>query len=211
MRIESYSTEPAIRDRRYSLTQTGAPSVEPVTVAEAKLFMRVDHSVDDTLIGALITAARLEVENFTHRQLITATWVMRMDMFPPSDQIDVPYPPLQSVTSLVYNNTSNVATTLTANTDYTIDIYRTPGRIIPARNTAWPTTYGHINDVTLTYKAGYGDASTNVPGPLIQAVKMITAHLYEHREQFLDGQTQLVKVETAERLMNHYRVRGENR
>lgn len=207
---EQFYTNYDIRDRRYSLTQTAAPSVEPVSRTEAKLFMRVDHTVDDDLIDALITAARLEVENYTGRQLITATYVMRMDEWPRNSEIVMPRAPLQSVTSVQYVDTSGTTQTLTANTDYTVDIYRNPGRIIPARNKTWPSTYGHINDVIVTYKAGYGDAATNVPGPLKQACKMIIAHLYEHREQFLDG-VQIVKVETAERLMNHYRIRGESR
>lgn len=205
---ETFTRDLTIRDYRSSVTQTAAPSVEPVTTADQKTFMRVDHSAEDSLIGALITAARLEVENYTGLQLITATYVMRMDRFPV--QIIVPKPPLQSVTSLAYNDTDGAAQTLTENTDFKADIYRLPGRIVPAVNAVWPTTYGDLNDVTLTYKAGYGDASTDVPDPLIQAVKMITAHLYEHREQFLDD-AKIEKCETAERLMNHYRIRGEVR
>lgn len=210
MQSEMYFTHPTIRDRRYSLYESSGPAVEPVSLADQKLFMRVDHTVDNDLITALITVARKEVENYTHRQLITATWVMRMDMWPPDEQIEMPLPPLQSVTSVVYKDVDNVSQTLTANTDYTVDIYRTPGRIVPAINSKWPTPYGHINDITVTFKAGYGDAATTVPAPLIQATKMICAHLYEHREQFLDG-VSIVKVETAERLMNHYRIRGEAR
>lgn len=208
MLAETFAMYPDIRDRRYSLYESAAPSVEPVTLAEQKLFMRVDHTVDNDLIDALITAARLEVENYTGRQLITATLVMRMDQFP--EEILMPKAPLQSVTSIAYKDTAGSSQTLTATTDYTVDIYRSPARIIPARNTTWPATYGDINDVTITFKAGYGDASLNVPGPLIQAVKMIAAHMYEHREQFLDG-APIQKVETAERLMNHYRIRGEVR
>jgi hypothetical protein len=35
---------------------------QPVTVAEAKLFLRVEHEAEDGLIGTLVEAARARVE-----------------------------------------------------------------------------------------------------------------------------------------------------
>ena len=51
-----------------------APTEEPVSLAEAKLHLRVDYTNDDVLIGALITAARQHAENDTRRALVTQTW-----------------------------------------------------------------------------------------------------------------------------------------
>ena len=93
----------------YSLTCTSGPAAEPLTTAEAKAHLRVetDFTADDTLIDAMVTSARTYVEQYTGRQLITATWVLRMDAFPAV--IEVPRPNLLTVTSVVYQNGSNVA------------------------------------------------------------------------------------------------------
>ncbi len=46
------------------LVQASAPASEPVTLAEAKLYLRVDAATEDTLIGELITAARVAAEQY---------------------------------------------------------------------------------------------------------------------------------------------------
>jgi len=192
-----------LRGVTHSLTQTAGPSVEPLSLTEAKAHLRVTHTAEDTLISALITAARTEVENYLGRQLITATWVLRLDEF--IDTIEVPRAPLQSVTSLAYVDTNGDSQTLEADTDYTVDVYSTPGRVVPVYGGSWPSTYGHVNDVTLTYEAGYGDAATDVPSNIIHAVRLYLGHYYEHREAFIVGDS-IAKLETAERLLFYDRV-----
>ena len=59
-----------------------APASEPVSLAEAKLFLRVEHDDDDDLIAALIAAARVQVEAQTRRALITQTWRLVRDVWP---------------------------------------------------------------------------------------------------------------------------------
>lgn len=44
-----------------------APAIEPITLAEAKLFLRIEHDDEDTAIAALIAAARQHVEMATRR------------------------------------------------------------------------------------------------------------------------------------------------
>ena len=64
------------------LALSAAPATEPITLTEAKLWLKVDDSTDDDLITALIIAARQACEDYTHRSLITQTWQMTLDRFP---------------------------------------------------------------------------------------------------------------------------------
>ena len=50
------------------LTVVTAPSATPITLAEAKTFLRIDTSDDDTLINTLIGAARDYFEEYTEEQ-----------------------------------------------------------------------------------------------------------------------------------------------
>ena len=58
------------------------PAEEPVSLAEAKLHLRVDFPNEDALITALIAAARQAAETLTGRQLVTARWKLVLDSFP---------------------------------------------------------------------------------------------------------------------------------
>jgi len=74
------------------------PAIEPITLEEAKLHLKVDSADDNTLISGLITTARELAEKETKRAFITQVWQMFFDEAP--DEIEIPKPPLQSVESI---------------------------------------------------------------------------------------------------------------
>lgn len=131
----------------------------------------------DPYLTAVIKTARQAAEIRTGRRFITQTWDMRMDRFPAV--IEVPYPPLVSVSSISYNDSNGDSQTLSSSL-YTVDIYREPARIVPAYSQVWPTTRGHLNDVTVRFVCGYGAAS-DVLEQLKAGMKIIMTHLYENR------------------------------
>ena len=140
-----------------SITQTVAPTQLPVDLELVKTRLKITHVEEDTLLDGYIRAATKYAEEYQWAQYITATFVERWDCF--QDVIRPLRSPLLTVTSLAYVDTSGNTQTLTANTDYTVDVYSKPGRIVPAYSKWWPATRGHVNDVTLTYTAGYGNPS----------------------------------------------------
>ena len=75
-----------------SLKQISAPSLEPITNADAKLHLRVDSNEDDDLLTSLINAAREFCEGFQHRAFITQTWELWLDGWPDKDYIEIPLP-----------------------------------------------------------------------------------------------------------------------
>lgn len=58
-------------------------ATEPLCLADAKNFLRVEIDNDDQLISDLITAARLECETINNRSFIETTWQLTLDYFPP--------------------------------------------------------------------------------------------------------------------------------
>lgn len=163
------------------------PTVEPISVAEAKSHLRVEISTDDTLIGNLIAAARQHAETALRRALITQTWDLFLDAFPSRNgAISVPLPPLQTIDSIKYVDTFGVTRTLTG-AKYKVDAATEPARVVPTYDEDWPETREEINAVTVRFTAGYGDAGDDVPEKLRQAMLLMIGHWYENREEVVIG------------------------
>lgn len=158
------------------------PAVEPISLTEAKLHLRVDISNDDSLIQALILAAREMTEDILRRALITQTWDCILDEFPDGDEIVLPLPPLQSVASITYKDQDGDESTFSAD-DYIVNTDAEPGKVVLAYGASWPSTSLYpTGAVTVQFVAGYGDASTDVPQKYRQAMLLLIAHWYENRE-----------------------------
>ena len=76
-----------------------APAVEPLSLAEAKAFLRVESSDDYDVIAALIAGARIHVEAQTRGALITQSWRLVLDAWPEDGRIQVWPAPLQALTA----------------------------------------------------------------------------------------------------------------
>ena len=173
-----------------------APASEPVTLTEAKAFLRVDSSADDTLIGDLIAAARDLVETSLNRRLVSQSWQLTLDAFPGAGiAIRVPYPPFVSVTTLKYRAADGTLTTWGAS-NYVADIQSTPGRVYPATGISWPEVWDLPNAVELVFACGA--AVADVPGSIKTGIKMIVADVYERRE--------LAGLGRAEAILSRYRI-----
>ena len=75
-----------------------APELEPISLDEAKLHLKVDAAADNALIARLITVARTTGEAETNRAFITQTHQLSFDQ--QSHIIEIPKPPLQSIVSI---------------------------------------------------------------------------------------------------------------
>ena len=164
---------------------TGAPGLEPVTLAEMKLHLRAtEDTTDNDLITSLIIAARQWCEGYQNRAYISQTITLKSDRFP--KVFYIPRPLLISVTSIKYIDTAGVEQTLSTDV-YDTDIYSQPGRIGLKYGQSWPAIRGDINSVEIIYKAGYGEATADVPDGIKAAIKLLAAHLYVNRIAVCDS------------------------
>jgi len=193
---------------RYSLEVYPAPALEPVTRAEAKTHLRVDHADEDALIDTLILAARKHCETICRRAFVEQTLLLRCDGFPAKFRL--PRPPFISIAAdgLKYYNGSGVLTTLAA-AQYQADTKSLVGRIVPAYGCSWPSARGQTDDVQVTYKAGYGATAASVPEPIRLAILFLIGHWYEHRESVVIGANVGTVPDTVEALLADYRIRDE--
>ena len=188
----------------FACNVTSEPAAEPVSTSEAKTHLRVSGSGDDTYIDTLVKAARRQVERVTGLSLITQTRALRLDEFPLSDAIELPYGPLQSVTSVAYLDADGASQTWSSS-NYRADIYSYPPRVALAYGVSWPSTRGVTHSVTVTYVAGYGTASTSVPQDILHAIKLLVGHWYENREEVTAVDMEVLPM-GVEALLAPYRV-----
>ncbi|BBE50822.1 hypothetical protein OYT1_ch1265 [Ferriphaselus amnicola] len=155
------------------------PALEPVTLSEARLHLRVDTADDDPLIGALISAARLHAEMLTARQFLPARWRLVLDRFTPMVLLN--RSPVVSVVSVRYLDMGGLWQIMPA-TDYVVESSSEPARITPAFGKIWPPTLPQIGSVEILFDAGYADA-TKVPDGIKRWMLLRVGSLYQHREE----------------------------
>lgn len=162
-----------------------APDIQPVSLAEAKLHLRVDHDDDDVLIGGLIRAATEHLDGWTGilgRCLVDQEWRQDFDAF--ASCLSLPLGPCISITSVTIG-----------------------GDVVDSGSYALSTDAGgraHVvfdgvsgsGAVSVVYKAGYetipavpadGEtpvvpARSTVPEPLKIAILLLVGHWFQNRD-----------------------------
>lgn len=185
------------------LVVLSAPASEPITTAEAKTYLRITGSSEDTFIDTLIKTARMFCEEYTNRALISQTLVLTVDAYNEmadplwegvktgpylnyyKNYIDLPRPPVTSVTSVKTYDDDDTATTMSS-TKYYVDTARESARVVLRTGETFPTALRVANAIEVTYVAGYASANA-VPEPLKLGMYQIIAHLYEHRGDMYDS------------------------
>ena len=154
-----------------------APEIEPLSLEEAKTFLRVETSDDDGLIAALIAAARLHIESQTQLALITQSWRLAFDCWPRHGRIAVRPGPLKAVNAArVFDLGDNARAVDTR--AFVPDFGASVLAFMP-----WsvPRTTRFAAGIEIDVTVGFGNAATDVPEPLRHAIRQLVAHWYDNR------------------------------
>ena len=147
-----------------TLTDVSPPPVPALSLETAKIFLRVDHPDEDALITELIDVATRQIEDrcgvslILRPQRLTKSPVM-------TDKGPGVYLTRYPVLSIETVEQGEESFSVEAN--------------LRARPVFIPTA--PQAPVTITFTAGYGESSADIPTPLRQGVLLLLAHLYEHR------------------------------
>ena len=156
----------------YLLTRVTAPASEPVTLTEAKLYLRVDSTIEDSLITDLIVAARMSAESYLRKSLISQTWkIIYNDIV--DAEVELLMLPVVSVASVVVVSRDASTQTISPVSYY---LNATKNKLIFDNP---PTGFA----IEITYNTGYGTAS-QVPAPIKYGILAHIAQMYDERGNY---------------------------
>lgn len=187
-------------------------AAEPILIAEAKQYCRVDITDDDDLLRSLIIAARRYIEKETGLALKTQTWTAVYDRWPDggangfggpwwdgtrqlpislitsTTTLDIPKRPFQAVTNIKLRDAYGTLTTVNPSV-YFAEVSDMRGRVNRVLGQIWPTVIlANSGAIEVTFTAGFDAAPySGVPADLITAMKILIKHWYDDREPISDG------------------------
>lgn len=166
-----------------------APNDElTLSLETAKAFLNVDYSDSDSLIRAFIASGRQSVENEGNFAIGEQTWLIYLDQFPPSGVIELPKPPVKSVTSIQYIDEAGTQQTWASNKYQFVRGGQERARVCPAYGQQYPNTQpGRMQAVCIEMVCGYkigavtASGELEIPAPLISAWEIAVRDLYDNR------------------------------
>lgn len=187
-----------------ALQLRSGPAIEPISLTEAKNFMRIDETDGDVLINSLITAARIYIETTMGLIMTTESWSYYIDKWPNNSVIYLPLSPIQSVDEIRIH-TSSASYEILPVEDYETDTHSNHPRI-KILNRMIGSAMGHsMNQIEMQFTSGFGDTMNEVPADLKQAMLLLVSHWFEQREPIGYGGT-FAKVPTSiEALLASYK------
>ena len=173
------------------------------TTAEAKDFLKVDTTADDTLIDNLIKAATQSCEEYTNQYFMDTLVTQYSDNW--MEFYRLYKSPVSSLTHIKYYDSNDSLQTLAAS-NYILDNASKPARIGLAVDGELPTLADRINAVEVKYTVGYGTASTDVPDGIKQAVLLTIGNWYQNRQTVITGRTATELPLSSQYLLNQYKI-----
>lgn len=157
-------------DHSSSVRLVVAPSEEPLTVSQAKTFLRIEHTADDDAISRAITAARLSAEQYIRSVLLPQTWEYSVGN-PACPKVYLPWGPAQSITSIVATAENGTSTTLDAGR-YRLSVDGYAVLIEP---------FSSVDMLTIRYVAGLANSVSQLPASILQGMLHHITVMLENR------------------------------
>lgn len=175
------------------------PPSQLISTADAKNYLRVDGNLEDSTIATMVKTATIKLEDYLSIKFGSQVWDIWLDQWPCSSNkndwwdgvkegaisemysrtnlVKIPFGRIISLDQFSTYNSSNVELVHTPS-DYIVDTVSYQGRISLNVGQSWPTTFLRpINAIRFRCTVGF----SSVPDDILQAVKELTAFLFENR------------------------------
>jgi uncharacterized phiE125 gp8 family phage protein len=186
-----------------------APTVEPVLVSEVSDHLRGPDTEHEPMLVKMIQASRERLERYLARAFVQQTRAVHYSAWPDGNVMEIPYPPIQSVTHIKYTDTDDTEYTWSSS-EYSVDTYSEPGRVVLGYGESWPNESIHAPDypIVVTYVCGYAASGTdyraNIPQAIKDAIKLDVEMMYDRPPDPYAATLRMV----IENLLAPYRVWG---
>lgn len=166
-----------------------APTSEPVTLEQAKLWLRLDGDAEIDTVEMLISAARQALDGadgYLGRCLVTQTWEMTLDAFPAGSEIRIPLSPVQSIVSVKYLDASGDEQSFSSD-NYRFSADDLSGSLLLEEGASWPSAGNGSASVAIRFVVGYAGG---VPEGLKVEILKLIGFWFENRQmagQIPDG------------------------
>ena len=151
------------------------PAQEPVALADARAFLKLDDTAEDALLQALITAARLHVEAVTARAMLHQSWRLVRDAWPATRTLALPVTPVSALSAVTVFDADDEPQAL----DHDAFLLQA-GQLLLPRDIA--VAARPQLGIEIDYVAGYGSDPAQVPADLKHACLVLLAYWFEHRD-----------------------------
>lgn len=166
------------------LTELAPPETAPVTLAQVKQHLRIDHNEDNDYLDELIEAARLHVEAVSGHALIARSLRQYVDDISLSRTARLEAWPVQDIETVTAYNATGEAVTLAPNQ---YRLLRTGDGVsfVLGDDVALSDFQ---NGLEIDFSAGHGESGVDVPSNITRAILVLIAHWYEYRGTLAPGQ-----------------------
>lgn len=157
-------------DTSSSVRLVTAPTAEPLTLAQAKTFLRIEHAADDEPVTRAIAAARVAAEQHLRLALLPQTWDFSIANTT-NMKLCLPIGPAQSITSITLVTEAGASSTMAeANYRLSVDGFSVLFHSQPS-----------IEKLTVRYVAGMASALADIPAMIIQGMLHHIVVILENR------------------------------
>lgn len=176
------------------------PAVLALTLDEAKSYLRITGSANDTLITSIINGAILQAQEYAFCQFVNATWEKQFEYWPTDWELVLGKGKVSSVASVTYNDEDGVIQTWGA-ANYTLDDYSLPNAL-RIKADSYPVLNSRFPFIRVRYTVGFGAAATDVPADIKDALRLMVNQMFDVRS---DERQPLPKA--SERILSQYRYK----
>mgnify|MGYP003648035834 FL=1 len=165
----------------YQIKINSTTGTEIISTADVKSYARIDTTADDTLIGQMITQARIVLENYISRDIVAKNRTYYRSFI--DDRFEVPFAPVTTITSITVEDTT-AAHTVHGLDKSIIELSESPAK-----------------DMEMVYiTTGLSDSAIK------EALLQFVSTLYENRVDFVEGKT-IQKIPTSSKeLLSSYKA-----